>query len=92
MVLQDQHGRGGAGSTSWHTASFTAGVNDTPLWPYVLSLTSMALFAAVTFWLGYAVTAGTLPVCPESVCPLHSATDVTLQGEETGLRTLVYGH
>ena len=92
MVLPDVHGRGDAGQTSWHTARLTASVKDTPLWPYVLSLAGMAVFAAVTFWLGYAVTAGTLPVCPEPVCPLHSATDITLQADDAGARSLASGH
>ena len=91
MVLPDKYGQGESRAI-WHTASLTAGVKETPPWPYVLSLAGMAVFAAVTFWLGYAVTAGTLPVCPEPVCPLHSATDVTLQGEDPAPRTLVYGH
>jgi hypothetical protein len=92
MVLPDGHPWSNTGRTSWHTASLIAGVKDTPLWPYVLSLAAMGLFAAVTFWLGYAVTAGTLPVCPEAVCPLHSATDVTLQAGDAGPGTLVSSH
>jgi len=92
MALPDERGQGGTARTIWHSASLANGVKDTPLWPYVLSLAGMAVFAAVTFWLGYAVTAGTLPVCPEPVCPLHSATDVTLQGQDARTRALVYGH
>ena len=92
MALSTGGGWGNAGPADGHAARLAAGVKDTPLWPYVLSLAGMAIFAAVTFWLGYAVTAGTLPVCPEPVCPLHSATDVALQSEEAGTRTLVYGH
>jgi len=35
-----------------------------PLWPYVLSIGLLAVFALATAWLGYACTADTPPTCP----------------------------
>ena len=61
-------------------------MRETPLWPYVVSLAGLAGFAAMTAWLGYACTAGTLPVCPELVCPLYSATDVVITTERWTIR------